>query len=442
MKLRPQLALILLVFALIAPSAFAQSFYWNTASARSTALGGVVVPSASDPLDALAANPAALTSLSAPSVDLSVSVIQPRGSFSNSVNTDAQLSKTPGALPYMAFGMPVRHSRFSFGVGFLPDLMSEADWHYVDPPGTAGVTYGMQQQKSAILAGRLTAGVGFALTKRISLGATVGADYNSNTLIAPYIFQSQPQLQGLKTLLNLHTTGYGMNESVGALIRPTRKLELGVAWKSDTVIVSHGSAYGDAYALFEALKLYPPANPSNFTYNAQVHNVLPQSVLGSIAWYGFPRWVLAFQTDWVNWGNAFVNLPVTLTNGTNATINSVVNSTSLVDGIPLNWKDQYSYHMGVERILTERISARFGYAYANNPVPGSTLTPLTAAIMSNQISTGLSYKLGRARVDAAYTFDPTATAHVGTSALQAGEYDNSTVKVGTQSLMLNYAFQF
>ena len=36
MKLRPQLALVLIVLALIAPSAFAQSFYWNTASARST----------------------------------------------------------------------------------------------------------------------------------------------------------------------------------------------------------------------------------------------------------------------------------------------------------------------------------------------------------------------------------------------------------------------
>ena len=76
MKLRPQLALVLIVLALIAPSAFAQSFYWNTASARSTALGGVFVPSSSDPLDALATNPAALTSLSAPSVDLSVSVIR------------------------------------------------------------------------------------------------------------------------------------------------------------------------------------------------------------------------------------------------------------------------------------------------------------------------------------------------------------------------------
>ncbi len=46
-------------------------------------------------------------------------------------------------------------------------------------------------------------------------------------------------------------------------------------------------------------------------------NILPQSVNGNVAWHVNPRWMLAFQTDWVNWGSAFVNLPVTLTNGTN-----------------------------------------------------------------------------------------------------------------------------
>src|SRR5580698_1212495 len=64
----------------------AQDFYWNTASARSMALGGVYLPSAEGALDALAANPAGLTELNARTVDLSVTSIFARGSFSNSVN--------------------------------------------------------------------------------------------------------------------------------------------------------------------------------------------------------------------------------------------------------------------------------------------------------------------------------------------------------------------
>ena len=156
----------------------------------------------------------------------------------------------------------------------------------------------MQQQKSAIWALRFSTGVGVSLGSRVSVGATIGANYNENTLHAPYIFQSQPVLAGLKTLLDLHTNGVGWNGSVGVLAKPTKKLEVGVAWKSRTVINSTGSASGDAYAQFAALGV---AAPSDFTYSARVQNVLPQSVLANVAWQVNPRWLVAFQADWVMW---------------------------------------------------------------------------------------------------------------------------------------------
>ena len=48
MKLRRYLGVALLAVGFFATSAFGQSFYWNTASAQSVALGGVYVPSSSD----------------------------------------------------------------------------------------------------------------------------------------------------------------------------------------------------------------------------------------------------------------------------------------------------------------------------------------------------------------------------------------------------------
>jgi long-subunit fatty acid transport protein len=204
--------------------------------------------------------------------------------------------------------------------------------------------------------------------------------------------------------------------------------------------VTNGLASGNASALFTALGA--GGSPSTFSYNASVKNILPQSVNGNIVWHANPQWVFAFQTDWVNWHNAFVNLPVTLTNGTNATINTVAGSSTLVDGVPLNWKDQYSFHAGVERLLFENTSLRFGYAYGNNPVPSATLVPLTAAIMTNQLSTGFNYRLGRSNFDLAYTFDPISQEQVQHSGLLAGEFNNSTDRVGLQSLSIGYSFQF
>lgn len=75
-------------------------------------------------------------------------------------------------------------------------------------------------------------------------------------------------------------------------------------------------------------------------------------------------------------------------------------------------------------------------------MPSSTLTPLTAAVLTNAISTGFGYYHGRSRYEAFYTFRPESSEHVAESSLLAGEYNNSSVSVGTQTVGLSYAFQF
>jgi hypothetical protein len=67
---------------------------------------------------------------------------------------------------------------------------------------------------------------------------------------------------------------------------------------------------------------------------------------------------------------------------------------------------------------------------------------MTAAIMTNQLSTGLAYHRGRSRFDFGYAFDPISQQQVQQINLLAGEYNNSAVKVGLQSLSLGYTFQF
>jgi long-chain fatty acid transport protein len=439
MSLRSRLMLMSSALLLAAGGAHGQDFYSNAAGVRATSLGGTYVVSSSDAIGALSANPAGLTFLRGENLNLEADVFIPRGSFSNSVNDGAPLKTSTAVVPYGAFGMPIRHSRFSFGVGLLPELASRGDWKYVDAPGFAGATYRLQQQKSAIVNVRAVAGVGYTVNSRLSIGATFGANYNQNTLDAPYIFQTQPVLAGLKTLLTMHTDGVGWNGSVGVIARATRSVQVGAAWKSRTVIDSTGHASGDVSAQFAALGVNAP---SAWAYNAAVQNALPQSVLGDVAWQTSKHWLFAFQTDWTNWHNSFVNLPVTLTNGTNATINSLVGSTTLQDSVPLHWKDQYGFHVGAERTLTENTVVRFGYAHANDPVPNSTLTPLTAAIMQNQVTAGFAYTPGRSKWEVAYSIHPTATEHVGTSGLLSGEYDDSTVKVGTQSVQVGYSFRF
>jgi long-subunit fatty acid transport protein len=253
------------------------------------------------------------------------------------------------------------------------------------------------------------------------------------------VFQSHPALAGLKTLLDLHTNGVCRNYGVGILASPSKKVQFGVAWKSRTVIDSEGTATGNIGAQLNAVGL--AARP-DFAYSAAVRNTLPQSVIGHIVWRVDPHWMVAFQTDWINWKDAFTTLPVALTNGNNADINGLLGTNKLNDGVPLDWKDQISVRGGVERLITESVSVRGGFAHGNNPVPSSTLSPLTAAIMKDQLTTGLGYRHGRARFDLAYGFGFKANASVGQSALKSGEYSNSQVGIGTQALTLNTSIQF
>jgi long-subunit fatty acid transport protein len=431
---------VLLALGMAGAGLHAQGFYWNSASARSMALGGVYLPSQGGVIDSLSANPAGLAVVGKRTVDMSLTSIFAAGSFTNSVNNNAPLKDAPGVMPYGAFGMPIAHSRFSFGVGLVPELMSVSNWNYVDAPGVAGASYGLQKQKSAIVAARSVAGLGFALNKKISLGVSVGAVYNTNTLEPPYVFQSHPALAGLKTLLDLHTTGVGMNTSVGLIATPTDRLQFNVAWKSRTTINSTGDANGNIGVQLAALGM-GGARP-DFHYSAAVQNVLPQSVIAGMNWRVDGHWIFALQGDWVNWKDSFSSLPVTLTNGNNADINGLLSSNGIFDRVPLNWKDQYSIRGGVERFLTENISVRGGYAHSNNPIPSSTLSPLTAAIMSNQFSTGIGYRHGHWRTDLGYGIDPTASESVGKTALLSGEYANSKVSIRTQSLGINTSFTF
>src|SRR6202162_4462166 len=132
MKFRRHFSLLLIVIAFFAASASAQDFYWNSASTRSLALGGVYVPSTSDAIGALTTNPAGLTYLSSPTLDLSMYEVFARGSFSDSVNTYYPMTTAPGVIPYGACVMPIGKSLFSFGLGFAPDMVSVSDWHYAD----------------------------------------------------------------------------------------------------------------------------------------------------------------------------------------------------------------------------------------------------------------------------------------------------------------------
>ncbi len=415
-------------------AAVAQALYGNGISARSVAAGGTFAET--DLFSAMSVNPAGLAS-SPRRVDLGLLGMFAHGSFANSVDPNGSLRPALGALPYGAVALPVK--RITIGAAFLPETLLSAQWNYTDPPGTAGATYGNFDHKSQILAGRASVGFGMDISRHVSVGATAGFVYNQNTLRTPYIFQLHPVLRGLKTALDLNTSGHGWNGTFGILVRPVKTVSLHAAYKTRTALPTFGSAAGTLDRQFEAIGL---AAQPNWRYDARVDNTLPQSVASGFTWRTHPRVLLHGQVDWVNWSRAFRTLPVTLTNGTNPDVNGLLGSNSIRDGVPLNWRDQFVWRLGTETPITESVTLRFGGFSTQNPVPAATLTPLTGAIMRRAATTGVGYSRGRWRTDLAYALSLPSEARVGQSGLAAGEYSNSRVRITLHSLILGGSLRF
>ena len=247
-------------------------------------------------------------------------------------------------------------------------------------------------------------------------------------------------MRGVKTGLDLDTTGLGYNFQAGFRWRPVPSVSLNVAYTSRSQVQSHGLASGNAGVQLRNLGL-GAARP-DFTYDAEVTNDFPQAVNAGVAWQPRKGLTVGVQFDWINWSQAFNDLPIHLTNGNNADLNGLVGSHTLNDDVPLRWRDSYVGRVGAEQVFGEHWAVRLGYAYGSHPTPADTLTPLNADLPEHLLTAGVGYHTGRFRIDAAYQWQLPATERAGRSALAAGEYSDSVTEVHIQMINVTAAVTF
>ena len=418
----------------------AAGLYPTGQTARSMSLGGVDVTGGTSPVDALANNPASLAAFPNPTAGFSLTYAQAEGTFSNKFNASASMRES-GIKPGLALALPLG-SGWTAGFGFVPDIAMRARWNFVDAPGGAdgGTSYGLRAHESEIIALRTTAALSWQASETLSLGASVGAVYNENRLNAPYTFQNQATLRTVKTLLDLNTAGTGWGLQTGLNWHPTKDLSVGLSYRSEVRIESDGTARGDARSQLDRLGL--GGARSDFEYDAGVNNTLPPMVSLGAQYQASARLRLAAQLDWIGWERTFDTLVVDLKNGNNDDLNGLTKSRNIHDEIPLNWQDQWVGRIGAEYALSDSTMLRVGYAYSPSPVPGETLTPLNAAISEHTVGVGIGHTRGAWTWDFAAQADIPHTQSAGRSTLAAGEYNNSSVKVGIWSLSISTQYKF
>jgi long-chain fatty acid transport protein len=432
----PRIPAFLVPALLLAGSARANGIYRNGTGAASMGLAGADVAWSRDPLSAMSGNPAGLATTQGTQVSLGITGGSADGTITRT-GSGGDLYSRVLAAPELAIALPSTDGRTVFGFSSSVDSGLSADWTYVDPPGGLGgsTSYGLQRNRARIAVVRSALGAAFRATDSLSLGANLGVLYNDNALQAPYVFQSNPALARAKTLLDLKADGFGWNVQLGALYQARSNLHFGLSYRNEASVHATGQATG-------AVGVQLGAATVPFRYDAEVTTTFPHQVAAGVSWSPAERWRLAAQVEWIGWGSAFEILPVRLSNGSNPAINGLVGGTSLADDIPLEWRDSWVFRVGAEYHLSEAWILRAGYAHGQSPVPSSTLTPMTAALMEHTVATGAGYSLGRWSFDAAYQFDLPASRSIGISALRSGEYSNSSIEVLVHTVSLTARYRF
>lgn len=429
LNLFSSVALAGLVVASFESTSFANGTLRDGAGARAMSLGGASVAQPDEPLEALHSNPAGLGLISGGAFQLGVAGGVAQGEFSNSANTNSAMREKLGIAPEFAVAYRLESVPVTLGLAFIPDAVASTDWKFVDAPGglDGNTSYGLQRHHAEIINLRTALGAAWKVSDTLSIGVALGVEYDRNTLVAPYTFQSHPVLTGFKTLLDLETEGWGVNGTIGVVWQPCEKIHIGLSYRTATDLETDGDANGNAGVQLQ--NIGAGAFQTDFHYDAEVSTKLPQTVSLGVAYDVSDRWRVISQVDWINWSDSFDTLDIQLANGNNADINGFLGTDQIADSAPLNWRDRLVYRAGVEFAASESIALRAGYAYGANPIRNEYLTPMSAAILEHTVTGGAEWRCGRWTIGAAYQYSFPSEANVGTSALASGEYSNSSTQV-------------
>jgi long-chain fatty acid transport protein len=429
-------------------------------------------------------NPAGLSFLPSTQADLGFSLMAPRVHFKNDINNnygDKNLFPL-GCLSYAHKSS----SRISYGLGVFTQGGMGADFqlnHALFLDGEGAYLAQPYHSKFAVMQGG--GSIAYKLNDQISIGGTANLVYGQVAFQMPMsmapsmlqgvidpqtgmkfadLFQADPSLGGLGyaeviASANLHgLNGFAFGGKLGLAFKPSAQLSFGINYSMPVNITyRNGSAEMDitgqmnnAFGRIVSMIMhqYPGTTPAEaqqmamgqFTqmgidlskgvsdsYNAKARFGLPQSVAVGTAWSPAKKFRLGIDGEWINWKNAFDQMDISLSNGSNVNINKMMGTGgSIKMAFPMQWKNTVVIRTGIEYDVSNAITIRGGYAYGSNPVPPATLFPVFPAIVTDHVTAGVSVKLSDAfKVNAAYEYAFRNNKTASEKSLIAAEYNNS-----------------
>jgi long-subunit fatty acid transport protein len=141
-------------------------------------------------------------------------------------------------------------------------------------------------------------------------------------------------------------------------------------------------------------------------YAAATTLTLPMTLGAGLSIPVNPSWKLAAEGEWRRWSAAESTMPFTLTNGTNANLNLMLNGSPTKGDFnypfQLQWKDALTAKVGTSYQLASGNILRAGFIYGQNPVPENSVFIAFPAISSKAVTLGTTWKVAGFPLDLSY----------------------------------------
>jgi long-chain fatty acid transport protein len=433
-----------------------------------------------DPAGMLA-NPAGLVSIGGRALSLNGAAFLPSLTYRNAVNPSTAGKSNVFPLPAAFFADRLR-GRWVFGLGAQTLGGMGADYTLTHALLGPDQRY---HSKFGLMKGGLVAA--YRLTPRLSVGAMAGALFGQVEFATPYAV-NPAQLAGLAglsqdpdyaPLLGGFTeatayaslsglSGFGFTAGASLQYQATPTVALALAWTApSTLTLDGGSAAMDMNAQFGQLYqgMVAAKGGDTATVNAQLAGFginmaagmasqfgaavdfgVPQTLILALGAQPSSRWRLGVDVGWIGWKHAFRDMPVRLSNGTNANVNIMMNGTptngAFATAWPMAWKDAWTARIGAEFAAAPGLALRGGAIYGTNPVSSAGLFTIFPAIVQSAATLGAGYQVGHTLVNLTYAHTFTHSQTASATHIVAAEYANSTSRLGEDTFSFGLGWHF
>lgn len=339
--------------------------------AESTLMGGADVAVARD-TSALNTNPAGLTQIKTPLLDMFGSVLRTTDLVHKDPRNEEHASNRYTLLGGGGYARPLENTACTTGIGLFAQGGAGGVFDNLRTP------FGNRDDLSSLFGiAKIIPGIGCEVSDKLSLGASLNIVYASieqdflrNTSVGNFPGFKLEDASALRT-------GF----KIGAQYRITPTLTLAAAYTEKTELpLTGGTLVADLSNAGLGKVKYADASFKGFA--------LPREVAVGLAFKPTDDWLLSFKLNWLNWDDAINDVKLRATKPNNASAPSVYAIPSSAD-----WKDQWVVATGVAYKWDDKTTLYAGHNYGKNPVPRQNTNPLLAGILEHHLTFGAAHKI-------------------------------------------------